>query len=230
MAGRSADGARSDSTSLKEPFMNHSASRRLALLAFLVLIAFLPVLLLSTPSPAQESVRIRGKIERIDGDIYVIRSREGNELKVKLAAGGGVAATTKASLVDVKPGSYIGVSGLPQPDGSQRAVSVHIFDESMRGLAEGHIPWDLLPQSTMTNATVASSVAGVNGQELLLKYKDGEKKIIIPPELGIVSYAPGEVADLKAGASVFIGAAAKQPDGTYLARRIGVGRDVPPPM
>ena len=178
----------------------------------------------------QETMRVRGKIERVDGDTYVIQSREGQELKVKLAPGGGVAVTTKASLADIKPGSYIGVSGLPQPDGSQRAISVHIFHESMRGVAEGFGPWDLVPQSTMTNATVVSTVAGVDGQTIVLKYKDGEKKIIVPPGLGVVSYEPGELTDLKAGGVVFIGSATKQPDGTLVARRIGVGRDVAPPM
>ena len=197
-------------------------------LRFLAVVA--GVVLATSAGLAQETMRVRGKIERIDGEVYVIRSREGQELKVKLAPGGGVSVTTKASLADIKPGSYIGVSGLPQPDGSQRAISVHIFHESMRGLAEGHGPWDLVPQSTMTNATVESTVASVDGQTIMLKYKDGEKKIVVPPSLGIVSYAPGEASDLKAGASVFIGSAAKQPDGSLLARRIGVGRDVAPPM
>jgi hypothetical protein len=202
--------------------MQYPALRLFVVIAGLVLAA--------SAAGAQETVRVRGKIERIDGDVYVIRSREGAELKVKLAPGGGVSVTTKAALADIKPGSYIGVSGLPQPDGSQRAISVHIFHESMRGLAEGHGPWDLVPLSTMTNATVESTVASVDGHTVVLKYKDGEKKIVIPPSLGIVSYVPGEMSDLKAGAAVFIGAATKQPDGTLLARRIGVGRDVPPPM
>jgi hypothetical protein len=194
-------------------------------------LAVLLALLVALPAAwAQDTVRVRGKIERIDGDVYVIKSRDGAELKVRLAPGGGVAATTKASLADITPGAYIGVSGLPQADGSQRAASVHIFHESMRGVAEGHGPWDLLPQSTMTNATVANSVAGVNGQEILLKYKDGEKKIVIPPGLAIAAYVPGEVSELKPGAAVFIGAAVRQPDGTLLARRIGVGRDIDPPM
>jgi hypothetical protein len=197
---------------------------------FRLFAALAGIVLAASAGLAQETLRVRGQIERIDGDVYVIRSREGQELKVKLAPGGGVSVTTKASLADIKPGSYIGVSGLPQPDGSQRAVSVHIFHESMRGLAEGHGPWDLVPQSTMTNATVESTVASVDGQTIVLKYKDGEKKIVVPPGLGIVNYVPGDIADLKAGASVFIGSAARQPDGSLLARRIGVGRDVPPPM
>jgi hypothetical protein len=192
--------------------------------------AMVAFLALASASSAQETGRLRGKIERIDGDTYVIKSREGQEVKLKLAPGGGVAVTTKASLADIKPGSYIGVSGLPQPDGSQRAISVHIFHESMRGLAEGHGPWDLVPKSTMTNATVDNSISSVDGQVVTLKYKDGEKKIIIPPDLTIVSYVPGEVSELQVGKSIFVGAAVKQPDGSLLTRRIGVGRDVPPPM
>jgi hypothetical protein len=192
--------------------------------------ATVALLILASASWAQETVRLRGKIERIDGDVLVVKSREGQEVKLRLAPGGGVSATAKASLADIKPGSYIGVGGLPQPDGSQRAISVHIFHESMRGLAEGHMPWDLVPNSTMTNATIDTTVGGVDGQVVTLKYKGGEKKIIIPSDLAIVSFIPGEVSELQVGKSVFVGAAVKQPDGTLLARRIGVGRDVAPPM
>lgn len=192
--------------------------------------ATVALLILASASWAQETVRLRGKIERIDGDVLVVKSREGQEVKLRLAPGGGVSATAKASLADIKPGSYIGVGGLPQPDGSQRAISVHIFHESMRGLAEGHMPWDLVPNSTMTNATIDTTVGGVDGQVVTLKYKGGEKKIIIPSDLAIVSFIPGEVSELQVGKSIFVGAAVKQPDGTLLARRIGVGRDVAPPM
>jgi hypothetical protein len=179
---------------------------------------------------AQERMRVRGTIVKVDGDMLDIKSREGNDLKVKLAPNAGVATVVKSSLGDIKPGSYIGVAALPQADGSQRAISVHIFAESMRGVAEGFQPWDLQPQSTMTNATVESTVSSVDGQNVMLKYKDGEKKITIPPSLQIVSLVPGTMADVKAGAGVFIGAAVKQPDGTLQAQRITVGKDVPPPM
>ena len=177
---------------------------------------------------AQDTVRLRGTIEAVDGDLLRIKTREGNDVKLKLAANPGIAAVTKATMADIKPNSYIGVGALPQADGSLRAISVHIFAESMRGLAEGHRPWDLQPGSSMTNATVESTVAGVTGQTVALKYKDGEQKIVIPPDLQIVAYVPGETADLKAGARVFVAAAARQQDGTLQAQRITVGRDAPP--
>jgi len=188
-------------------------------------------LLLSAASGwAQDTVRLRGTIEAVDGDLLRIKTREGNDVKLKLAANPGIAAVTKATMADIKPNSYIGVGALPQADGSLRAISVQIFAEAMRGLAEGHRPWDLQPGSSMTNATVESTVAGVAGQTVALKYKDGEQKIVIPPDLQIVAYVPGETADLKAGARVFVAAAARQPDGTLQAQRITVGRDASPPM
>jgi hypothetical protein len=184
----------------------------------------------AVPASAQDTVRVRGTIEKVDGDLLLIKSRDGSELKVQLAPGAGISAIVKATMADIKPGSYIGVAALSQPDGSARAISVHIFPEAMRGFAEGHLPWDLQPQSTMTNATVESVVSAVNGNTVTLKYKDGEQKIVIPSDLQIVAFAPGEAADVKAGSGIFIGAAAKQPDGTLQAKRIAVGRGVAPPM
>ena len=128
-------------------------------------------------SLAQEAVRIRGSIERIDGSIYVIKARDGAELKVTLADNPQIAGVVKASLSDIKQGSFVGVTAMPQADGSQSALEVHIFPEAMRGTGEGHYPWDLRPQSTMTNANVERVVTAVDGQTLTLKYKDGEKKI-----------------------------------------------------
>jgi hypothetical protein len=186
-------------------------------------VSFAPVL-------AQDTVRLRGAIEQVEGDLLLIKTREGNDVKLKLAANPGIAAVTKASMADIKSGSYIGVGAMPQPDGSLLAISVHIFSEAMRGVAEGHRPWDLRPNSSMTNATVENVVTGVNGQTVTLKYKEGEQKIVIPPDMQIVAYVPGEVADLKVGARVFVGAAAKQPDGTLQTQRITVSRDAHPPM
>jgi len=192
-------------------------------------VVFVSMLLVGRAA-AQDTVRVRGTIEKVDGDMLHIKSREGSDLQVKLAPNPGVSATIKATMADIKPNSYIGVGALAQPDGSLRAISVHIFAESMRGFAEGHRPWDLQPKSNMTNANVESIVAGVNGQVVTLKYKDGEQKITIPAELQIAAYVPGEVADIKPGAGVFIGAASKQPDGTLLTQRITVGRDMRPPL
>ena len=181
---------------------------------------------------AQDSppVRVRGTIERIDGSIYVVKARDGVELKVTLADNPQIAGIVKASLSDIKQGSFVGVTAMPQADGSQSALEVHIFTEAMRGTGEGHYPWDLRPQSTMTNANVEQIASTVDGPTLTMKYKDGEKKIFVPANTPIVAYVPGDKSDLKAGAKVFI-IAVKQPDGTLQGRAWRVGRDgVTPPM
>jgi hypothetical protein len=177
----------------------------------------------------EQTVRVRGTIDRVEGDTYVIKTRAG-EVKVKLPDNVMVVALIKASLADIKPGSYVGVAGMPQPDGSQRALEVHIFPEPMRGTGDGHRGWDLEPTSTMTNGNVEQSAASSDGQVLTLKYKDGEKKIVVPKDAPIVGYLPGEKGELKAGANIFIAAAAKQADGTLTTPRINVGRGVAPPM
>jgi Domain of unknown function (DUF5666) len=179
---------------------------------------------------AQDTVRVRGTIERVDGSVYAIKARDGAELKVSLADNPQIAGVAKASLSDIKQGSFVGVTAMPQADGSQSALEVHIFPESMRGTGEGHYPWDLRPQSTMTNANVEQVVTAVDGQTLALKYKDGEKKIFVPASTPIVVYVPGDKSDLKPGAKVFI-VAVKQPDGALQGRAWRVGRDgVTPPM
>jgi hypothetical protein len=127
----------------------------------------------------------------------------------------------------VKPGSFIGVGATPQGDGSQLAIQVTIFAETQRGLGEGHRPWNR-PNTTMTNATVDTTVTGVKGQELTVKYKDGQQKIVIPSDAIILSYAVGDKAELKPGANVAINNAAKKPDGTFEAARVNVGRGVVP--
>ena len=179
---------------------------------------------------AQETVRVRGVIDRVDGETYIVKARDGAELKLKLAPNATVVALIKASLADIKQGSYIGVAGMPQSDGSQKALEVHIFPEAMRGVGDGHRGWDLQPSSTMTNGSVEQISASGDGQTLTLKYKDGEKKIVVPPGIPIVVYTPGEVSELKAGARIFVSAASKQPDGTLVTPRVNVGRDVAPPM
>ena len=187
--------------------------------------------LAAPPADAQEPpVRVRGTIDRVEGDVYVVKARGGAELKVKLAQNATVVALTKASLADIKQGSYVGVAGMPQADGSQKALEVHIFPETMRGTGDGHRGWDLQPSSTMTNGTVEQTAASSDGQVLTLKYKDGEKKIVVPPDAPIVVYVPGDKSELKAGASIFISAAVKQADGTLQAPRVNVGRGVAPPM
>jgi hypothetical protein len=179
---------------------------------------------------AQDSVRVRGTIERVEGQTLVVKSRDGAELKVALADNAVIVALAKASLSDIKPGSFVGVTGMPQADGSQKALEVHIFPEAMRGTGEGHRPWDLRPQSTMTNANVEQTVTGVNGQTLTLKYKDGEKKIIVPSDVPIVAYVPSDKSELKPGVKIFA-VTKKLPDGTLQAPRVNFGKDgLTPPM
>jgi hypothetical protein len=191
------------------------------------------VILAASVALAQQpqNVRVRGEIVGADGPMLTVKSRDGTELKIKLADNVSVSGIVRTQLSEIKQGSYIGVSAMPQPDGSQRALHVHIFPEPMRGTAEGHSPWDVRPNSTMTNATVEQTVAGVDGQTIMVKYKTGEKKIVVPPEAQIVTYVPGDKAELKPGAKIFIVAAQKQPDGTLSAARVSVGRDgLTPPM
>ncbi len=193
--------------------------------------AALASLALASSAWAQDTVRVRGTIERVDGPVYLVKSRDGSELKVTLADNALVVGIVKASLADIKPGTFVGVTGMPQPDGSQKALEVHIFPEAMRGTGEGHRPWDLRPQSTMTNANVEQVVTGVDGHTLSVKYKDGEKKLVVPPDTPIVTYVPGDKSDLKPGAKIFIAAAAKQADGSLQAPRVNYGKDgLTPPM
>jgi hypothetical protein len=186
-------------------------------------------LLASTVWAQNAPTRVRGTIERVDGGVYVVKSRDGAELKLKLAADGKVSAIVPAKLADIKQGQYIGVAAIPQADGSQKALEVTILPEALRAI-EGFGPWDLQPKSTMTNANVEATVASNDGQMLTLKYKDGEKKIILPPGIPIVTFAAGDVSDLKPGAKIFVGGAKKLPDGTLETSRINVGKGTAPPM
>jgi hypothetical protein len=176
-------------------------------------------------------VRVRGTVEAVDGPMLTVKSRDGQtSYKIKLTDNAAVRGIVKAPLTDIKDNSFIGVTGMPQSDGSQKAVEIHIFPEPMRGTGDGHRGWDLEPTSTMTNGNVEQSAASSDGQVLTLKYKDGEKKIVVPKDAPIVGYLPGEKGELKAGANIFIAAAAKQADGTLTTPRINVGRGVAPPM
>lgn len=189
--------------------------------------------LMSSIALAQQpnAVHLRGTIESKDHQTLDVRARGGETVKVKLADNAPVRAVVKASLSDVKSGSFVGITAMPQPDGTQKAVEIHIFPEAMRGTGEGHRPWDLMPESTMTNATVASEVASNNGKKLVLKYKDGEKTFEVPPNASVVTFAPATQADLKPGEKIFSAAAKKLPDGTILASNISVGRNgINPPM
>jgi hypothetical protein len=180
---------------------------------------------------APDIVRVRGTIEGVDGKTLSVKGRDGTPVTVKLADDVRVLAVDRKSLADVKQGVFVGITAMPQPDGTQKAVEIHIFPEALRGTGEGHRPWDLMPNSTMTNANIDNEVTSTDGKELVLKYKDGEKKFIVPPNAEIVMFAPATAADLKPGEKIFVVAGKKQPDGTIAAPSIVVGRNgVNPPM
>jgi hypothetical protein len=173
-----------------------------------------------------QTVRVRGTIEKADGNVLTLKSSEGDELKLTLTENAMVVAVVKASMADIKEGTFLGSAAMPQPDGSQKALEVHIFPEQMRGTGEGHRPYAPIPESTMTNGTSSGSmVAGVDGSTIVVRYKEGEKKIVVPPNVPIVRYEIGSNSDLKTGARFTVLAATRKPDGTLEASRINVGRD-----
>ena len=186
---------------------------------------------IALPASAQETVRIRGTIERVEGPVYVVKNRDGAELKLTVTDNPLFVAIVKSTMADIKPGMFVGSTGVTQPDGSQKAIEVHIFPESMRGTGEGHYDWDLKPNTKMTNANVEQTVAGVEGQMLSVKYKDGKKKLLVTPETAVVTYVVGNKDDLKPGTRIFVAAAKKQPDGTVQTPRMTYGKDgLVPPM
>jgi hypothetical protein len=189
------------------------------------------VVCFAVPASAQDTMRVRGTVESIDGPMFVVKNRDGAELKLTMADNPLFVAIVKSTMADIKPGMFVGSTGMTQEDGSQKAIEVHIFPESMRGTGEGHYDWDLKPNTKMTNANVEQTVAGTDGPVLTVKYKDGEKKLMVTPETAVVSYVVGSKDDLKPGIKVFIGAAKKQPDGTVQTPRITYGKDgLTPPM
>jgi uncharacterized protein Veg len=209
--------------------MVHLISTSARMLAGAALAATLTLSSASAQQP--QSLRIRGTIESVDGAMLTIKARDGAERKVRLSDKATVTGITKAALTDIKSGDYIGVTGMPQADGSQKAIAIHIFPEAMRGTGEGTRPWDLRPNSSMTNATVDQKVEAKDGQMLTVKYKDGEKKVTVAPDTPIVTFVPGSKDELKPGAQVIIMGADKKSDGTFETARVNVGRDgLTPPM
>jgi hypothetical protein len=197
------------------------------------LVAVAMVVLSSLCAIAQQAptVRIRGTIETVDGSMLGIKTREGSDVKVRMTDNVAVFAVIKTDLSEIREGSYIGVTAMPEPDGTQRAIAVHIFPENQRGAAEGFRPWDARANSTMTNATVAQTVKGTDGQNILVKYKDGEKKVVVPPDTPVVTFVASDKSEVKPGAKLIIFGAAKKEDGSLEAGRVNVGRDgITPPM
>lgn len=175
---------------------------------------------------AQDTVRVRGTVERIDGPVYVVKTRDGSEVKLTTVADNPLfVAIVPAKMSDIKPGMYVGSAGMMQGDGTQKAIEVHIFPESMRGTGDGHYDWDLLPKSKMTNGSVEQAVTGVDGPVLSVKYKDGEKKLVVTPQTVVVTYEIGKQEEIQPGTRIFVAAAKKQADGTLQTPRITYGRN-----
>jgi len=174
---------------------------------------------------AQDTMRIRGTVERIEGPVFVVKTRDGAEVKLTVTDNPLWVVIVSSKISDIKPGMFVGSAGMMQEDGTQKAIEVHIFPESMRGTGEGHYDWDLLPKSKMTNGNVEQSVVGVDGPMLSVKYKDGEKKLVVTPQTIVVTYEMGKREEIQPGTRVFVSAAKKQPDGTLQTPRITYGKN-----
>jgi hypothetical protein len=205
--------------------MSHARKLSLVLVVAASVAASLSAFAEDTPA------RVRGTLQKMDGNNLTMATKSGKEATVTLKDGAPVIAVTKGAMSDIKDNTFVGITAMPQPDGTQKAVEVHVFEESLRGIGEGHYAWDLKPDSTMTNGAVAQQVQKVEGNTLQVKYKDGEKTIVVPKDAEVVNLIPGGKDDLKTGVHVFIPRWEKQGDGTWLATVVVVGRDgITPPM
>src|SRR3982750_711356 len=198
------------------PIHRSTLARPLVAVA-MVVVSSLYAIAQQPPSPS----RVRGTIEGVDGDTLAVKSRAGKDVKLHMTGDIRVVGITRISLSDIKVGSFIGTTTVPGQDGEQKAVEVHVFPEDMRGTGEGSVPYDLRPNSSMTNATVAQTVAGNDGHTLLVKYKGGEKKIPVTPQTAVLAFGPADKSDLKAGAKV-IAFMKKLPDGSYETNRVSI--------
>jgi len=194
-------------------------------LRLIIAVAALAAVGMSGASAQQpQTVRIRGTIVKVDGNTVVVKPASGDDVTLTLTANAAIVGVVKASLADIKPGSFVGSAAMPQADGSQKALEVHIFAESQRGTGEGHRPYTI-PNSTMTNGTVGDLVTATDGGTLTVKYKEGEKKIVVPPGLPIVRYEIGDRSELRPGVHITALNAVKKADGSIEAPRLNVGRD-----
>ncbi len=197
-------------------------------LGFAAALLALPAL---AQAPQGTRTRVRGTVEKLDGQTLVVKSRDGQPVTIALDPNYSVRAVVKKSLSDIHDGDFVASTSVRHPDGKLYAVEVHIFLPSQKGVVpEFQGPWDLLPNSVMTNAIVTGKVSGTQGETLKVKYKDTETEVVVPPNCPIVSYAPGDASLLKPGAAVFI-IALKKPDGTLSANSVTAEKDgVKPPM
>jgi hypothetical protein len=195
-------------------------------------LGFIVALVLAATASAQQPGRIRGEIVKADGANLELKLRDGGTLNVKLADDVRVSALVKASLADLKNDTFVGIAGVPRPDGSIEAHSIHIFLPAQRGVVpDRHGPWDSRPNSTMTNAYIEGTpVADGGSASFKVKYKEGEKNVVITPQTVIAAAAAGSKDELKPGAQIIIFGSEKQADGSVLAKTLYVGRGVTPAM
>lgn len=193
--------------------------------------ATMAMVLAATIAVAQTPpTRIRGQIEKVDGAMYSLKTRDGKIANFKLADDVRLSSLSKISITDIKPDAYIGIAGIPKSDGSVEAFSIHVLPAAARGRGEGERPWDAKPGSTMTNAYLESTVTSSDGHTLMVKYPNGQKKIIVTPTTVVVAAGPADKSELKPGAQVAILAAEKEADGSMVAKVMYVGRSVTPAM
>ena len=192
--------------------------------------AAMAMVLAATAAVAQQPGRIRGQIEKVDGDVWTVKTREGAELKMKLDPKARVNALVKASVADIKPDTFIGVAGMKKPDGSIEAFSIHIPPAANRGQGEGERAWDARPGSSMINTYLESAVASADGHVLTVKDKGGERKVIVSPTTVIAASAPVDKAELKAGTHIIVFGQEKQADGTIVIKSMYAGRGLTPAM
>jgi hypothetical protein len=202
-----------------------------------LLIAAVLAAALALPAAAQNPpnatpARIRGTVEKLDGQNLQVKSRDGQTLSIALAPNFAVLGVVAKNVADIKPGDYVASTSVKGPDGKLKAIEVHIFPENMRGVAEGQFPWDLVPDSVMTNATVAQVTSAPGGQIIKVTYKGGgEAEVTIPPGIPIVGYVPADAGLLKPGAAIFMVAQKNKDDGSLSAARVTAEKDgVKPPM
>lgn len=176
----------------------------------------------STMASAQAPTRVRGEITGLEGNVLSVKTREGKDVKINLADNVGVSAVKKITINDIKPGDFVGPASRKRPDGTLEAISLQKFPDSLRGVvSEGHGPWDLEPGSMMTNANIANVVQTNNGKELMLEYKGGSQKVVVPANIPMFTTEPGDRSLLKKGAHIFT-VARPGPDGSLSTQRITV--------
>jgi hypothetical protein len=194
-------------------------------------LAVAALLLAGTAMAQDKPVRVRGEIENVTGQVITLATQSGETAKVTLAPEARILAVVPSSLEAIEPGTFIGTAAVPGPDGQLMALEVVVFPEAMRGTGEGHYAWDLTSESTMTNATVHEAEAEATGRVLHLRYPEGEKTVVVPPEAPIVTFEPGDASLLEPGSHVFIPGASREADGSLATKTVAVGKDgLVPPM